>query len=144
MNRIIITCVVVLLPSWAEARKPDLSGDWTWSATGAWKKGPCPAGGKGTGTLKIKHKGNKVTLVFTSGRSCRPPTMCTFKGKLAGAKLTLANAATVDSEGGKVKNSISMKLKDAKNASGSSTSSYTHPGGMVCRWGSKMAIKKKQ
>jgi len=143
MLRIItITAALTLVPAIASAGKLDLTGTWTWTATGSWKKGPCPTGGDGTGALKIKQTGDKVTLVFTSGRVCRPASMCTFKGKLTGKKLTLGNAATVDNEGGKVKNSITLTVKDPKNATGSSSSSYKHPR-MTCTWGSKVAIKKK-
>ena len=135
--------LITVTPGLASAGTLNLSGDWSFSATGSWKKGPCPAGGNGAGTLRIKQTGDKVTLVFTSGRVCRPASMCTFKGKLSGKKLTLGNGATVDGEGGKVTNAITLTVKDATSAAGSSSSSYKHPR-MSCSWGSKVAIKKAE
>jgi len=57
---------------------------------------------------------------------------------------TRKNSAKVDNEGGKATNTITLIAKSAKEAEGSSHSKYTHPGGMVCTWGSKVIELTKQ
>jgi len=140
----LLALTVVLAASGAAlAGKLDLSGDWTYSTAGSWKKGPCPVGSEAKGAIKITQQGDKVTLVITAGRVCNPASMCTFVGTLKGNKLTVSNAAKVDTEGGKVQNSIALEVKDTRSAAGTSSSSYKHPGGMTCTWGSKVSLTRK-
>jgi hypothetical protein len=83
-----------------------------------------------------------VKLVFASGRKCRPKSMCTFSGTLTGEKLVVSNSAKVDDEGGVARNKITLTFASGDAASGTSESSYTHPGGMECRWGSKLKLTR--
>lgn len=143
LTTVLTLAATLAAPGAALAGKLDLSGDWTYSTSGSWKKGPCPVGSEAKGAITITQKGAKVTLVFTAGRVCNPASMCTFTGTLKGNKLTVGNAAKVDAEGGKVQNSIALEVKDAKSATGTSSSSYKHPGGMTCTWGSKVSLSRK-
>ncbi len=99
-------------------------------------------GGGGSGKIEMTQDGDEVTLVFTSGRKCRPKSMCTFEGTLSGDELVVSNTAKVDDEGGTVKNDLVLTLSGADTASGTSESSYTHPEGMECRWGSKVTLNR--
>jgi hypothetical protein len=133
---------VALLASPALVVAADMSGDWSYETSESWNKGPCPMGKSGSGKIEITQDGDEVTLVFVSGRKCRPTSMCTFEGTLSGDKLVVSNAAKVDDEGGAVKNEITLTFSGADAASGTSESSYTHPGGMECRWGSKVKLTR--
>ena len=130
--------VILAVPTMAS----DVSGKWRYEVSGGWKEGPCPVGKGGSGEIQMTQDGDKVTLVFLSGRTCRPKSMCTFTGTLSGEKLVASNAAKVDNEGGQAKNEISLTFTGPDAASGTSESSYTHPGGMKCRWGSKLTLKR--
>jgi hypothetical protein len=126
----------------ARSAASDVSGDWSYDVSDGWKKGPCPVGKGGSGTIKITQDGDTVKLVFASGRKCRPKSMCTFSGTLIGNKLVVSNSAKVDDEGGVAKNGIELTFAGGDAASGTSESSYTHPGGMQCRWGSKLKLTR--
>jgi hypothetical protein len=139
--RLIAALALVCAATAALAKGHDLVGTWSYQTSGDWNKGPCPVGKSGKGKLKIAKKGKGYTLVFVSGRTCRPASMCTFAGKAKGAKVTFTNSAKVDNEGGAVKNSIVLTFDKGKGK-GKSDSSYTHPGGMRCTWGSKIALTK--
>jgi hypothetical protein len=120
----------------------DVAGEWSYEVSDSWKKGPCPVGKGGEGKITMAQDGEAVTLVFVSGRTCRPESMCTFEGTLSGETLVVSNAAQVDDEGGTVKNQMELTFAGADAASGTSESSYTHPGGMECRWGSKVTLTR--
>ena len=132
-----------LAPLRGEAKPFNLSGTWSYSTQGSWKKGPCPTGGEAKGELKITQKGETLTLVFVSGRTCRPASVCTFKGKVTGDRATFANSTKVDNEGGTVSNEIVLDKLSNKAAEGKSSSAYRHPGGMSCTWGSKIRLTRK-
>jgi hypothetical protein len=134
--------VVALLSLPALATAADVAGDWSYEVFDSWRKGPCPTGKDGGGKITLTQDGDAVTLVFVSGRKCRPESMCTFEGTLSGPTLVVSNAAQVDEEGGAVKNEIELTFSGANAATGASESSYTHPGGMECRWGSKMTLSR--
>jgi hypothetical protein len=139
-SRTLTAVAVLALPALVVAG--DVSGDWSFKSSESWSKGPCPTGKGGSGKLEMTQDGDAVTLVFLSGRKCSPESMCTFEGTLSGDQLVVSNKAAVDDEGGAVKNEITLTFSGANAASGSSESSYTHPGGMQCRWGSKVALSR--
>ena len=134
--------VAALVAAPAPTLALDVSGKWSYEGSAGWKRGPCPAGKGGSGEIQMTQKGDAVTLVFLSGRKCRPKSMCIFAGALAGQKLVAKNAATVDDEGGQAKNEISLTFSGPEAASGTWESSYTHPQGMECRWGSTLKLKR--
>jgi len=137
---LLVTSVLLAAPGITGAA--DVGGEWSYEAYDTWKKGPCPTGKGGSGTLEMTQDGDEVTLVFLSGRGCRPASMCTFEGTLSGQELVVSNSAQVDEEGGVAKNEIVLTLSGENSASGTSESSYTHPGGMQCRWGSKLTLTR--
>ncbi len=137
---VVAATVLLVIPALAAAA--DVSGDWTYEASDSWSKGPCPVGKGGSGKITMTQDGDKVTLVFASGRKCSPKSMCTFEGTLSGDELVVRNSAKVDDEGGEAKNELTLTLAGADSASGTSESSYTHPGGMECRWGSKVKLTR--
>jgi hypothetical protein len=125
------------IPSLAGAQ--DLTGAWSYATQKSWHKGPCPMGSDAKGVLEIKVTKKKTfTLVFKTGRVCKPKSMCSFKGTVKGPKYVGKNSAKVDNEGGTATNTITLTAKSDKEAEGSSHSKYVHPGGMVCTWGSKV------
>jgi hypothetical protein len=136
----LVVAALVAVPALTSAS--DVSGKWSYEASAGWKKGPCPAGKGGSGEVRMTQEGDGVTLVFVSGRTCRPKSMCTFTGTLSGRTLVVKNAATVDDEGGQAKNEISLTFFGPDAASGTSESSYTQPRGMQCRWGSTLKVKR--
>jgi hypothetical protein len=137
---LVAASVLLFVPTLAAAA--DVSGDWDYEVSDSWSRGPCPVGKGGSGQLTMTQDGDKVTLVFVSGRTCRPTSMCTFEGTRKGDELVLSNSAKVDDEGGEAKNEIALTLEGEDAASGTSESSYTHPGGMECRWGSKVRLTR--
>lgn len=137
---IVVGAGIIAVPTRSAAL--DIGGDWSYEVSDAWKKGPCPLGKGGSGTIKLTQEGDTVKLVFVSGRKCRPKSMCTFSGKLTGEKLEVSNSAKVDNEGGVARNQITLTFTGGDAASGTSESSYAHPGGMECRWGSKLKLSR--
>lgn len=132
------TLVAVPAPTLAS----DVGGTWGFEVAPGWKKGPCPADRRSSGEIRITQEGGAFTLAFLSGRKCRPKSMCLFSGTLSGQTLVVKNAATVDDEGGQAKNEISLTFSGPEAASGTWESSYTHPQGMECRWGSTLKLKR--
>jgi hypothetical protein len=137
---IVVGAALIAVP--ARSAASDVSGDWTYEVSDSWKKGPCPVGKGGSGAIRITLDDDAAKLVFASGRTCRPKSMCTFAGTLSGEKLVVSNSARVDDEGGVAKNEIKLTFTGGDAASGTSESSYTHPGGMECHWGSKLKLTR--
>jgi hypothetical protein len=137
---LVVAVALLVLPALAPAA--DIGGDWSYELSESWSKGPCPTGKGGAGRITMTQDGDTVTLVFVSGRACRPESMCTFEGTLSGETLVVSNEARVDDEGGTVKNEVQLTFSGPDTASGTSESSYTHPGGMQCRWGSKVTLTR--
>lgn len=125
------------------AGKIDLSGTWNYTSTGQTVTGPCPAGKPTSGTMKIAQKGKGVTLSYTSGAVCVPPSVCTYKGSLSGNQLSASNHAEVDDEGGNVTNALGLIVASNESMSGLSSSRYSHPGGMECHWEGQINLTRK-
>jgi hypothetical protein len=140
LSKALVAAALLALPALGVAA--DVGGEWSYETSESWNKGPCPVGKAGSGKIEMTQDGDAVTLVFLSGRKCRPKSMCTFEGTLSGNELVVSNEAKVDDEGGMVKNAITLNLSGNDAAAGSSESSYTHPGGMECRWGSKVTLTR--
>ncbi|MCD6499166.1 MAG: hypothetical protein J7M25_12820 [Deltaproteobacteria bacterium] len=133
---------IVQGPLVAATKAPNLHGTWTYQTSGHWHKGVCPGGGPRSGRLTIQRRGHRFTLVFVSGSVCRPASMCRFAGTVHGRVWKASNHAKVDNEGGAVKNTLVLHAKSAKRATGISTSTYTHPGGMRCTWGYRVTLRR--
>lgn len=137
------TTLILALLGTPAAAGDKLTGAWSYTTSKSWRKGPCPTGGDAKGSIKIEQKKGQVTLTIESGRTCRPKSMCAFKGTLKGDKLKVSNSAKVDNEGGTAANTIELTVKSRTSATGTSSSSYSHPGGMTCKWGSTLTLTRK-
>jgi hypothetical protein len=123
--------------------KIDLAGTWNYSSSAQKVTGKCPAGVPPAGTAKVVQKGKAVTLQYTSGAVCVPPTVCKYDDSLDGNQLTLNNHAVVDDEGGSVTNALGLVVASNESINGLSSSRYVHPGGMECHWESKVNFSRK-
>ncbi len=123
--------------------KIDLSGTWNYTSAAQTVTGPCPAGKPSSGTMKIAQTGKGVTLSYTSGAVCVPPSVCTYAGNLSGNQLTASNHAVVDDEGGNVTNALGLVVASNESMNGLSSSRYSHPGGMECHWEGQITITRK-
>jgi len=118
------------------------SGVWSYTVTPLSVVGMCPPGIPGSGELSITVAGDVVTLTFLSGRTCSPPSMCTFTGHIEGGQIIVSNTAIVDDEGGSATNAIALSLSSDSNGWGSSSSRYLHPEGFECVWEESITITR--
>lgn len=126
--------------SYADA-KADPVGEWNFNLSDSTVKGMCPMGGDSRGKLSIMKKGNgKYLLKYLHGMSCRPAKVCSLSGTCKGAECVFSNTVRVDSEGGKVTNSATLRFQ-GKQAKGSGKSLYSHPA-MSCSWAFSLSLKK--
>lgn len=121
----------------------DLTGEWTYTTSGAWVKGACPPGGPKKGTCVIEQDGTRFTMVIKTGARCSPEAMCIYKGTVSGTKYAGSNSAQVDNEGGVAENKITFSAVSDIKAAGTSSSSYKHPSGFTCGWGADMVLTRK-
>jgi len=112
----------------------NIVGTWNYTASASSVTGMCPAGPPGSGTITITGGGGNYTLVFVSGRTCSPASMCTFTGTLSGNNLLVSNADTVDDEGGSASNALNLTVYNNGMITGNGSSSYIHPEGFECHW----------
>lgn len=117
-------------------------GVWQYKTSSHWSKGRCPAPRPGKGRVKIKRKGKRFTLLVQTGMTCKPASMCLFKGARKGKLWIASNSATVDGEGGTAKNVLKLVVRTAKKLTGSVISEYKHPSGFTCRWGFKFVATR--
>jgi len=119
----------------------DLSGTWNWSESNFQQGGPCPATPEQSGICSITQNGDTFTLVFLSGTTCIPASLCKFPGTISGAMYTAANSAVVDNEGGIANNTLTFTASSDSAASGIGTSTFTHPDGL-CTWEYDLTLTK--
>ncbi len=119
------------------------TGSWNYEASMPSVKGMCPAGNPASGTCSLTKGGDGYTLVFLSGRVCKPASMCTFKGTLSGNELVLSNTDTVDKEGGTVTNALRLTVYTNGHLSGEGSSRYIHPEGFECQWSHGLTLTRK-
>lgn len=117
-----------------EPESPDLAGTYDYAIENQTVTGQCPVGKEDSGKLEIKKSPKGYTLVFLTGRTCQPQSMCTFEGQLKGKTLSLANGDQVDDEGGKAKNALELERSSPTTLKGKGTSEYQHPQGFRCGW----------
>jgi hypothetical protein len=82
-------------------------------------------------------------LTFSEGFRCSPAEACVLKGGVSGATFKAKNSGSADSEGGVYASSVEIAASSADTASGSGTSSYTHPGGFKCSWANELTLTRK-
>jgi hypothetical protein len=132
----------LFIPGAALAATYDLTGTWSYATSGNWVTGVCPVGKDSSGALEIIQTGDAFTLKLLSGAVCNPASMCSYTGTIAGAVYKASNSAVVDSEGGKVTNTITFTATSVGAASGTGGSQYTHPSGTTCTWGFNITLSR--
>jgi hypothetical protein len=99
---------VFLNPSNLVAADP-IVGDWNYTTSNHWAKGPVPAGKPSKGLLVITQSGDQFKMEFKSGMVFSPPELKYFTGKKKGNDYIFSNSAKVDNEGGIAKNTCNLK-----------------------------------
>lgn len=125
-----------------EPSRIDLNGQWLYTRSAASVSGMCPAGNPASGTISISQAGPQVSLSIVSGSVCNPGAVCQFSGALNENQLIVGNSATVDEEGGKVTNTMSLVVMANDSMHGTSTSTYVHPKGFACSWNSQVTLSR--
>ena len=116
-------------------------GDWNYTTSNHWAKGPVPAGKPSKGLLVITQSGDQFKMEFKSGMVFRPPELKYFAGKKKGKDYIFSNSAKVDNEGGIAKNTCNLKKISNNHFEGKSFSEYSQ-GGITFSWGFDIELKK--
>jgi hypothetical protein len=111
-----------------------LVGQWNYSTSNHWVKGPVPAGKPSKGALVITQMGGQFKMEFKSGMVFSPPDLRYFTGWKQGQEYIFSNSAQVDNEGGVAKNTCNLKLLNASHGKGKSFSQYSNKG-ITFSWG---------
>lgn len=109
-------------------------GQWNYTTSNHWAKGPVPAGSPSTGVLVIAQSGDQYTMEFKSGMVFNPPELKNFTGTKDGKEYVFSNSARVDNEGGVAKNTCTLQMTGANQCEGESFSQYSNAG-VVFSWG---------
>jgi hypothetical protein len=109
-------------------------GQWNYTTSNHWVKGPAPAGKPSKGILVITQMGDQYKMEFKSGMVFSPLELRFFTGKKLGKEYVFSNSAQVDNEGGIAKNSCNLKLINANHGKGKSFSQYSNRG-IMFSWG---------
>jgi len=131
---------VFLNPSNLVAADP-IVGDWNYSTSNHWSKGPVPAGKPSKGLLVITQSGDQFKMEFKSGMVFSPPELKYFTGKKKGKDYIFSNSARVDNEGGIAKNTCTLKMTGNNHFEGKSFSEYSQ-GGITFSWGFDIELKR--
>ncbi len=133
----------LIFPGDALSAEYDWTGAWSCSKTSRSTGGMCPPAPSEKGTCTIAQSGEGITLTFSEGFRCRPAEACILEGSMSGATLKAKNSGSADSEGGVYASSVEITASSADTASGSGTSSYTHPAGFKCSWANDLTLTRK-
>jgi hypothetical protein len=116
-------------------------GQWNYSTANHWSKGPVPAGKPSKGVLVITQLGDQFEMEFKSGMVFSPPELRYFTGTRNGQEYLFANSAQVDNEGGRAKNTCTLKMAGANMCNGKSYSQYTNSG-ITFSWGFDITLTR--
>ena len=116
-------------------------GQWNYSTANHWAKGPVPAGKPSKGVLVITQLGDQFKMEFKSGMVFSPPELRYFTGTKNGQEYLFANSAQVDNEGGRAKNTCTLKMAGANMCKGKSFSQYTNSG-ITFSWGFDITLTR--
>jgi hypothetical protein len=116
-------------------------GQWNYTTSSHWVKGPVPTGTPSKGVLVITQTGNQFKMEFKSGMVFNPPELRFFTGTKQGQEYIFSNSAQVDNEGGVAKNSCNLKLISANHGRGKSFSQYSNRG-VTFNWGFDIEITR--
>jgi hypothetical protein len=130
-----LACFVFLGIQAVNAMAADpIVGQWNYSTSNHWAKGPVPAGRPSKGILVITQQGDQFKMEFKSGMVFSPPELRYFTGRREGPEYIFSNSARVDNEGGVARNSCNLKLINASLGKGKSFSQYSNKG-TTFSWG---------
>lgn len=118
-----------------------IAGEWNYTTSNHWAKGPVPAGKPSKGLLVITQSGDQFKMEFKSGMVFSPPELKYFTGKKKGNDYIFSNSAKVDNEGGIAKNTCNLKKIGNNHFEGKSFSEYSQ-GGISFSWGFDIQLKK--
>jgi len=135
----IVTLFVFLVISASATDK--IVGQWNYSTSNHWAKGPVPSGSSSKGIIVITQTGSQYKMEIKSGMVFSPPSLKYFTGIKKGQEYIFTNSAKVDNEGGLAKNTCTLKMTSGNTSKGKSFSSYTNSG-ITFSWGFDMALKK--
>ena len=116
-------------------------GQWNYTTSGHWSKGPVPAGSPSTGVVVITQSGEQYKMEFKSGMVFNPPELKNFTGSKNGQEYLFSNSAKVDNEGGVVKNRCNLKMAGTNQCTGKSFSQYSN-GAVTFNWGFNIALTR--
>jgi hypothetical protein len=116
-------------------------GQWNYSTANHWAKGPVPAGKPSKGVLVITQVGDQYKMEFKSGMVFSPPELRYFTGTKNGQEYLFSNSAQVDNEGGRAKNTCTLKMAGANTCKGKSYSEYTNKG-ITFSWGFDITLTR--
>jgi hypothetical protein len=116
-------------------------GEWNYTTSNHWAKGPVPAGKPSKGILVITPNGGPYKMEFKSGMVFNPPELKYFTGKKKGGEYIFSNSATVDNEGGVAKNTCNLKMISSNHFKGKSYSEYSNKG-ITFSWGFDIELKR--
>ena len=109
-------------------------GQWNYTTSNHWAKGPVPAGKPSKGVLVITQMGDQFKMEFKSGMVFSPPELKYFTGQKKGQDYVFSNSAKVDNEGGVAKNTCNLKMISINFFKGKSYSEYSNSG-ITFSWG---------
>jgi hypothetical protein len=116
-------------------------GQWNYSTANHWSKGPVPTGKPSKGILVITQLGNQYKMEFKSGMVFNPPELRYFTGTKNGGEYLFSNSAQVDNEGGRAKNTCTLKMAGVNTYKGKSYSQYTNSG-ITFSWGFDITLTR--
>ena len=116
-------------------------GQWNYTTSNHWSKGPVPAGHPSTGVVVIEQDGAQFKMEFKSGMVFNPPELKNFTGSKNSQEYVFSNSAKVDNEGGVAKNTCNLKMTSAHQYTGKSFSQYSN-GAVTFRWGFDIVLTR--
>jgi hypothetical protein len=112
----------------------DLLGTWTGSLRHESVSGPCPATPAQQGTVEIARGAEGLTMRLGEGFRCAPASACVFAFTVEDGAMVARNAGAADDEGGTHGTELRLSASADEQLMGTGSSTYSHPGGMDCRW----------
>ena len=118
-----------------------IAGQWNYTTSNHWAKGPVPSGKPSTGSVVITQSGDQFKMEFKSGMVFSPPELKYFRGTKKGLNYFFSNSAPADNEGGVAKNTCDLKMTSANQFQGKSFSEYSNSG-ITFNWGFDSALTR--
>jgi hypothetical protein len=116
-------------------------GEWNYTTSNHWAKGPVPIGKPSKGLLVITPEGDPFKMEFKSGMVFNPAELRYFTGRKKAGEYIFSNSAKVDNEGGVAKNTCNLKMISSNHLKGKSYSEYTNSG-ITFSWGFEIELKR--